>query len=273
MSPENQSALRAVNRRFYDRFAFEFDSSRERPWPGWKRVADRVGPPELGKRNQAPALATVLDVGCGNGRFGAFLAGRTGGLSYLGVDGCPGLLRAAAGRLDGLLEASELRRLDVLEADLDRALGGRRFDLIALFGVLHHLPGNDARRRLLQRLGRWLTPAGVLAASIWRLDQTPRFARRVVPWEAYNRQRERHGLEPLDLADLETGDFLLSWGGDAEYPRYCHFPDDAEIESWIAAPRLPLADRFEADGPSGSDNLYLVWLDPRAARLILRSCR
>ncbi len=259
-----QSALRAVNRRFYDRFASEFDTTRGRPWPGWKRIADRVG-----RRDNVPA---VLDVGCGNGRFGTFLAGRlTGGLSYLGVDGCGALLRAAAEQLGGVLEAPELRRLDLLEADLDRALGDRRFDLVALFGVLHHVPGSDARHRLLRRLGRRLVPAGVLAASIWRFERAPRFTRKIVPWETYNRHRTRRGLEALDLDALEAGDTLLSWGGDTGHPRYCHFPDDAEIESLIAAPRRQLAESFCADGPSGHDNLYLVWHE--AAKIPTRSCR
>ena len=109
MSPEIQRVLRAINRRFYDRFAPEFDASRGRPWPGWERVVDCLVPP-----------VAVLDVGCGNGRFGAYLAGRSDGLSYLGVDACGALLRAATERLGKVLETHELRRLDVLEADFDR---------------------------------------------------------------------------------------------------------------------------------------------------------
>ncbi len=253
MSPEARSALQAINRRFYDRFASGFDASRGRPWPGWARLADRFLP-------AAGTPCAVLDAGCGNGRFGAFLAGRrTGPLSYLGLDGCDALLSAAAERLEGRIEAPELRRLDLLEIDPERALDGRRFDLVVLFGVLHHVPGAGARQDLLRRLGATLAPGGVLAASIWRLDRTPRYARRVVPWEAYNRRRAGRGSQPLDLDALEAGDTLLSWGGDVEHPRYCHFPDDAEIEALAAAPDLSPADRFEADGPSGGDNLYLVW--------------
>ncbi len=253
MKPEVHNALRAVNRHFYDRFASDFDRSREHPWPGWGRVADR-----LARISGTPA---VLDVGCGNGRFGVFLAGRgTDSFRYLGIDGCAALLRAAASRLDGVVEAPELRRVDILETDVDRVLGNERFDLVALFGVLHHIPGRGHRRDLIRRLGHLLTPGGMLAASIWLPDRrTPQFARRVVPWRAFNRQQQRSGLETLDAA--EAGDTLLSWGGDSEHPRYCHFPDDAEIDHWITAPGPCLADRFEADGPSGRDNLYLVWQD------------
>ncbi len=271
MSPATQIALRAINRRFYDHVASEFDTTRERPWPGWIRIADRLARQTAGQRDNVGAPTAVLDVGCGNGRLGVFLAGHLPApVRYLGIDGCEGLLHAAAERLDGRLEAPELHRVDVLEADLDRVLGDRCFDLVALFGVLHHVPGIDTRERLLERLGRRLAPAGVLAASIWRFDRSPRFARRRVAWEAYHRRCRRRNLETLDRDDLEAGDVLLSWGGDAEHPRYCHFPDDAGIQSLVAAPRRRLAERFEADGPTGRDNLYLVW---QAANIPLRSCR
>ncbi len=256
MSGDINSALRAVNQRFYDHFAGDFDRSRERPWPGWGRVVDRL----------STATPAVLDTGCGNGRFGVFLAARLrGAFRYLGVDGCAALLRAAGSRLDGLVEAAELRRLDILEPGFDRAVGGERFDLVVLFGVLHHIPGRDSRSHLLRRLGSRLAPGGVLAVSVWRPDRrTPRFARRIVAWQGYNRERRRRGLDPLDLDAAEAGDTLLSWAGDTEHPRYCHFPDDTEIDQWIATPGPRLSDRFEADGPSGRDNLYLVWQNPAA---------
>ncbi len=259
MNAASERALSAINRRFYDRFAAEFDATRERPWPGWKRLAGHLSPLPAGA-TEGGGPPAVLDVGCGNGRFGVFLARRWAGtFRYLGLDGCAALLRAAEGRLAAAVDGPELRRFDVLEEDPATVLGTGRFDLVAVFGVLHHVPGSARRRRLLQDLGRLLAPDGILATSIWRLDRSRRFQRLLVPWDTYNRQRLRRGLEPIDLSMLEAGDVLLSWGGDEEHPRYCHFPEDAEIESWIATAEPRLIDRFEADGPSGRDNLYLVW--------------
>ena len=55
--------LIALNREFYRSRAAEFDVSRRNPWPGWARVLDAIDR----TRNVA-----ILDVGCGNGRFGLF---------------------------------------------------------------------------------------------------------------------------------------------------------------------------------------------------------
>ena len=265
MNAATRASLRAVNRRFYDRFATSFSDSRERPWRGWERAIAAIASPNAGE-------VTVLDVGCGNGRFASFLARSwSHPFRYVGLDSCDKLLRIAAARLDGIDPAAVWRRVDVLEEDLEPTLvdpfegGQMRFDCIALFGVLHHVPGRELRQALLDRLVARLRPAGVLALSIWRFDRSPRFARRVIPWPDYDSLRQRARLPPIDVDQLEAGDVLLGWAGDVEQPRYCHFPDDLEIDSWIAASSPPLIDRFEADGPSGADNLYLVF--QRSGRL------
>jgi 2-polyprenyl-3-methyl-5-hydroxy-6-metoxy-1,4-benzoquinol methylase len=55
--------LNTINREFYRVTAHDFDETRGQPWPGWKRVLPYLKLP-----------LSVLDVGCGNGRFGVFLA-------------------------------------------------------------------------------------------------------------------------------------------------------------------------------------------------------
>ena len=253
MNPQTRQQLGAVNRRFYHRFASEFSTSRERPWPGWRRVVDQLVP-------AAGEPLSVLDVGCGNGRFGAYLASRrAGSCRYLGLDGSRELLRFATRRLAATGLATELRQMDILAPELPELLAGQRFDLVAIFGLLHHLPGSGTRRELLRRLAEILMPGGVLAASIWQPERGERFRRRVVPWQSYNLRLARRGQSPIDSRDLEAGDFLLTWSGDLEDPRYCHFPEAAEVQSWIDEVEPRLVDRFASDGPSGRDNQYLVF--------------
>ena len=79
-------ALNAINRAFYREGAAEFSAPRDHPWPGWTRVAELVASARLAEPLE------VLDVGCGNGRFGWFLAKRRPELRYLGLDASAELL-------------------------------------------------------------------------------------------------------------------------------------------------------------------------------------
>lgn len=259
MEDLTRRTLNALNRRFYRERGDEFAARRTRPWRGWERLMPRWR--EISAAVAAPA---VLDVGCGNGRFGRFLARRLPvSWRYLGLDASPVLLARA--RRDPPVPGCRLLRLDLVEDSLAAALGEERFHLVALYGILHHLPGEDLRHRLLGELAQRLLPGGLLALSLWRFGApeqlTRRYRRRLMPWSEL----------PPDLAagvaarevDLEPGDFLLRWGdGGSAALRYCHFTDEAEEGRLLAAltPKmvLPPLERFEADGREGGLNRYLV---------------
>ena len=264
-------ALVELNRRFYHRHAAAFVASRRRPWSAWERLVPR----------QAPAAGwRVLDVGCGQGRFARFVEEHTGQWPrYVGVDSSRELLAVAR---DDLTRgdpdpAPVLELVTLVEgspgAQLDACLGRHAatgpFDLIVLFGVLHHLPGEALRQTLLIDLAGRLAPGGRLLASVWRLDQTPRFERKRLPWDEHNTHRTAQGLPTIDLAALEPGDHLLTWSGDREHPRYCHFPDDAEIARWCTAVHtatgLDAPEQIPGDGPGDRDNLYLVFRAERSS--------
>jgi SAM-dependent methyltransferase len=238
MDDATRQRLLDLNRRFYDAGAARFSATRRRPWAGWRELLPQL---RAGQGPGAP-WRSACDVGCGNGRFAAFLAAE--GLlpaAYLGIDGSAGLLADA--------RALELPGCEFLEADLARlpaALPGEPFDRIAIFGVLHHLPGRAARRSWLEQQAARLAPGGLLFLSFWLLDRFPeRFA------------KLRRSDPGFDSA-LEAGDALLSFDGNAGLPRYCHFPDDAEIAELCALPGCAELRRFREDGPSGADNLYAV---------------
>lgn len=250
-------ALNRVNRIFYLRHAGDFDAKRSAPWPGWGRLLEGWA------AHGRPPRPRILDVGCGNARFGLRAARELSqGFRYVGLDGSPALLAVAAERLAVLGEAvdAELYRWDLVAA----ALPGRplelpvagSFDLVVAFGLLHHVPGLELRCRLLAALGRRLAPGGLLAASLWRFGDRPRFRRRVVPWGTA-------GNGPaIDPARVEAGDHLLRWGtGDAL--RYCHAASEQEEEALAAAPALggtvEMVGRFDADGAAGDLNRYLLW--------------
>ena len=131
-----------------------------------------------------------------------------------------------------------------------RALPEGPFDLVALFGVVHHVPGEDARSALLAAAATRVAPFGVLAYTLWRCDEDPRFARRSARGRALAQQLlAGHALEP--------GDHLLGFGDGGL--RYCHRVDDAEAERLIAATALEPVVRFHADAAEGEGgNDYTV---------------
>jgi len=264
MNASTVAALNRINRKFYARYEESFSATRSRPWLGWKRAtAPFLDHSRLDPGAPAP---TILDVGCGNGRFALFLDSVSRGpYRYLGIDSSAEMIRRARRCVDGLetIDGS-FRPLDLTDGEMDLDLGERPFDLIVLFGVLHHLPSFLGRRRLLEELTRYLAPAGSLILSFWQFGREPRFAQRTLGWSDHNQVSS----ERIDEGELERGDFLLAWGsGDEAHPheedslgarRYCHFADPQEALALTTSLGPVIVDRFESDGRTGDLNLYHV---------------
>jgi len=246
MNAKTCRALNAINRNFYAEIADEFSGTRRDPWMGWGRAVGHLPRP-----TEAPLK--VLDLGCGNGRFASFLAGHLGPtMHYLGIDSSPAMLEHA------LLAHPNNSRISFEHLDFLPDSGGIQlpegpFDLIVLFGVLHHVPGFETRRKLMVELVERLAEGGTLIVAAWQFALAPRFQSRILPWEQY----AENGRIPIDLDELESGDFLLAWR-DSTYPRYCHFVDLQELDSLFAGGGTVSLDRYTADGKSGDLNLYAV---------------
>ncbi|MCH9652145.1 MAG: methyltransferase domain-containing protein [Deltaproteobacteria bacterium] len=280
MDEQTRQALGEINRRFYRRQAEGFSNTRSAPWGGWSRVLEALeGPFRTGARSEPPGDPAsppdrppargrscasdrlgVLDVGCGNGRFGTLLEERwRAPFFYWGVDASEELLATAADRLDGLQDL-RLSPWNLLEEDGDPLWSSERFSLVVVFGLMHHVPGADLRLRLLRSLSRCLEPGGLLAVSVWRFGLDERFQRRILPWEEFNRDAER----PIPLESLEEGDVLLRWGNEPGVFRYCHAVSEAEQEAWEGHLGLRSKDRFLADGRSEQLNRYHLFQAPPA---------
>jgi tRNA (uracil-5-)-methyltransferase TRM9 len=248
MKRETVLALNALNQAFYAAIAPEWSDSRRHPWPGFERVWALAR-----ARVPSPARLRVLDVGAGDGRLAAFLETQRPGsdpFEYLGIDASDRLLEHARAR--GLGDRVRFERADFLQTE--HALPSNTFELVALFGVLHHVPAFERRCQLLAQLAQRVAAGGLLAVTFWRLERDPRFEKRVRSFADYNLQ----AAAPICEAELEPGDTLLSWG-DQSALRYCHFPDARETEALIAATGLPVVARFEADGRGDALNEYVVF--------------
>jgi SAM-dependent methyltransferase len=255
LNDETRAALNAINKTFYRERASEFSASRERGWRGWGQLFDELH----GLLVRSPA---VLDLGCGNGRFARFLDGRPeleGTFTYWGVDASPLALEEARKRL-GRRETVRFLEHDFVTEDsaLPEALSALSFDLIVLFGVLHHVPGRKTRSELLAQLSQALAPRGFLAYTLWQFENHERFRKKLVSWKEF---LTRTGAE-IDLADLEAGDHVMTWGSGKTAFRYCHAMSDEEENSLAASlsdRTLRVVARFDA---RGEPNRY--WLFSRS---------
>ena len=232
MDEATQRYLNNINCDFYRRTAAEFDATRQRAWPGWEQLLASLELP----------IDSVLDIGCGNGRFARFLAGRqVQRFCYHGIDNCAELLATARLQLADLPQVtSSLVERDLL---LD-GLAGPTAQLVALFGLLHHVPGARTRLCLLRSAADLVQPGGVLVFAAWRFYERERFRDRVIPWDA--------GI------NVEKHDYLLDWRRGERARRYCHFIDDSEHASLIEVTGLRVVDDFRADGAEGDLNRYTV---------------
>jgi len=187
----------------------------------------------------------VLDVGCGNGRFGRFLGKHHAvPITYHGIDNNPTLLERASDDLAAyLMLMANLELRDVVTDPPDSGV----YDLVVLFGLVHHLPGAAYRQNLLRNLADRLDQGGVFVFTAWCFYEYERFREKIVPW-------------PSEL-EHEAGDYLMDWrrGHEANsILRYCHYVDEAEQAALVTATGLTEAASFRADGHTDDINRYSV---------------
>ena len=176
--------LADLNRRFYDDHATAFADSRPRLHPGVKRSLARI-----------PAGARLLEIGCGDGKVGRWLAANAKGASYLGLDSSAAMLeRAQRVSRDWTLEIERFTQspipnlqslltfalADLASPDWPLALPAHSFDWILAFAVFHHLPGFDSRTQILRRLAERLAPGGTFVMSNWQFTRSERLEQRIV---------------------------------------------------------------------------------------------
>ena len=201
--------LLKLNEKFYLKTQEYFNRSRQTPWHGWEKLLLLL---------QVEYLK-CLDLGCGNGRFGIWLA-KHKKIDYTGLDNNQYLLDAAR---------EKLPEAKLIKQDILKPLGIRGgFDLVAILGVMHHLP-KQFRLPLLKRATASLKPGGILFLSYWEFDKT----------------------KGKPIGD---NDYLLPWKLGVTAKRYCHLYSEKEILQLIKPLKLKLLANFTAD----TSNRYLI---------------
>lgn len=167
----------------------------------------------------------ILDAGCGDGHFTAWLRARFPTAQVTGIDSDGGLVERARGRHPGL----DLRVGKVGSATLE----DQRFDLIVCTDVLEHIPDD---RRAFSWFARRLEPGGTLVLHV-PADQQGHF-----PSISAALQLELARGEGPHLREGYSGEYLGHLAAEAglrvrrigatfvSYPVRCA----VDIETWIA---------------------------------------
>jgi len=248
MLTATRDKLLSINKQFYQTFAGAFAHTRRRLQQGVWLVLDEI-----------PKEGHWLDLGCGNGELAAeWLRQRHKG-SYTGLDFSPELLEEATRTvaLEPARADLEIRFLpgDLCDPGWSQPLAGQTFDGVLAFAVLHHLPGADVRRRVVETVSALLPLGGLFIHSNWQFQNSPRLMERVQPWESVG----------LTDGDVEPGDTLLDWRytlpdqPDLVGLRYVHLFSHEELADLAGVGGFELDEEFVSDGEGGKLGLYQAW--------------
>lgn len=148
---KHDEALLSPIKESFDTIAEDFSHSRGHPWP------------EFGIfKHCIPDHVSILDVGCGNGRFLQYLLDQKKTVDYTGLDFSKKMIEIARKRFP----QAEFMVESMTDFELEK-----RFDRIVAIASLHHVPTRRLRRAVLDRLQKHLKDDGLLIISVWNLWQ------------------------------------------------------------------------------------------------------
>jgi len=123
MEKDYANYLLTKTKRDYNRIAEQFSASRKRIWEKLAPVFEKL------------KGGSVLDVGCGNGRFFDFLKEK--GLDYVGVDFSESLVKIAKEKNP----KGSFKKANGLNLPFKNG----SFENVISIAVLHHIPSKDLR--------------------------------------------------------------------------------------------------------------------------------
>jgi SAM-dependent methyltransferase len=232
MREEMIGKLLGLNRDFYRQFAQPFVETRTSPQAGFFRLLDYLPKTE----------GLLLDVGCGDGRFGRFALEHGLVAGYTGVDFSAEMLQAA----HAATKQGDFFQRDLSEPNCLQGLG--LYDMISCLAAMQHIPGRNRRLQLLREMASHLRPDGRIILSNWQFLESTRQQRKIVEWQQI-------GLRP---EDVEENDYLLTWQRGGTGFRYVCFIDAAETAALASEAGLRCLVQFRSDGREGNLNLYTL---------------
>jgi 2-polyprenyl-3-methyl-5-hydroxy-6-metoxy-1,4-benzoquinol methylase len=209
MQPETIARLNTINRDFYATIASDFSATRGRAWQGWLDLL-----PYLPQRP-----LRVLDVGCGNGRWGVHLAENERLAHYHGIDNNPTLLAHAQDALMQTGISAQFNEHDAIidaGANLAQVTQDATYDVVGVFGVLHHVPSSQYRLAFMQALAQCVAQGGLLVVATWRFGILSVFGhdtylgKRMMPNKVRNWHQKSRGAIICSIGDGANAPYVIA---------------------------------------------------------------
>ncbi|MFE9499872.1 class I SAM-dependent DNA methyltransferase [Streptomyces collinus] len=127
---------------------------------------------------------TVVDIGCGEGRYSRALR-HAGASGVVGVDGSPAMINIAKQKED---QEPLGVKYDVYEAALIPSLG--EFDIALAVYLFHYAPSTEKLRDMFAAAGRNLRPGGRLVAAVHNPDFDEKWETRNFGYRVHQFARE-----------------------------------------------------------------------------------
>jgi len=227
MNKNTQKELLKIVRQNYENEARTFDETREKP----------IWPPLLELLKKVESGASVLDVGCGNGRLLKILAQQHP--KYIGVDQSNRLIRICQEKYPeykfvagDILNLGELPEYD--------------FDYVFCIAVLHHLPSAELRLAALKQLKNKVKAGGKIILTVWNMW----------PQKKYRRMFYKFALLKIfGKNKMDLGDVLFDWRAPESLmsKRYYHIFRQGEFKRLVKKTGLKIKESFK-----DRFNYYLV---------------
>ena len=229
MDKKTAGKLNQINQDFYLKVQEYFNRTRQYYWRGFEKLLPYLA-------NLQGDSLKVLDVACGNGRFGKFLAEKERKIKYTGIDNNQYLLDQAQ---------KDLPKAKLIKQDIfDKWQVKDKYEVIVLLGILHHIPGFENRVKILLRAKKKLK----------KFDKSRKYTRRVINWGEFN----QNSKIKINLDELEKGDKIIDWKRGATAYRYVHVTSKIELAKMIDRLQMTKTKEFLADGEENKGNKYVI---------------
>ena len=183
----------------------------------------------------------VLDLGCGNGRWYELFRDKE--VDYFGVDNSENLIEIARQNFSGA-------KFFVGDA-LNLTFPDSFFDKAYLIALLHHIPSEYFRIRLLQEVKRVLKKEGILILTCWKIHRVVEFF--LILKYTF--------LRIIGKSKLDFKDIFLPWG--KKTLRYYHCFSKRELENLVKKSGFEILKSGIAQNKKGNrKNYYLVCKKP-----------